>query len=230
MTSMAGPTQWLPDPADPYPGPGSAERSRRWRLVPAVPLICALVLAPACSGTVNPYSPSSAPSPPITSDPTPSPSPTRSTARERAVAESRQAYVDFTRAVDQFAQAGGGTIVPDYLDSLMHPNGPVREYVLNEMSTVRQEKLRSAGFGVLRNLELLESSDLSASPPELHWSACLDQSKVEVTQAGKPYPGKPDFLAERAVLKFDRARTMWRIWDLDVRLMPAGRPCEGGKQ
>jgi hypothetical protein len=111
----------------------------------------------------------------------------------------------------------------------MHPKGPVREYVLDEMSAVRREKLKSSGFGVLRDIKLLESSSLDASPPEIHWSACLDQSEVQVTKAGKPYAGKPDFLAERAILKLDRARGKWRMWDMEVQLMSSEGSCGGEK-
>lgn len=231
---MAGPTQWLPVAADPRPSPGTRKRPRRWHPLAAALLACALL--PACTNTTTTPPPStpqpSGPSSGATASPkpTPSASPSEKSDRERALADSKQTYIDFTRAMDQFAQAGGGVVVPGYLDPLMHPNSPVREYVLGEMSAVRREKLKSTGFGILRDVKLLESSDLGASPPELHWSACLDQSGVEVTKAGKPYPEKPDYLAERAILKLDRVRGRWRIWDLEVQFMPSGDSCRSGKQ
>lgn len=229
VTSMAGPTLRLPVPADPPPRPGPAERPRRWNPIPAALLACTLLLTAGCTGNVTPPPTSPLPSnpstPTLTSTPTPTPTPT--SARERALVDTKQAYIDFTRALDQFGQAGGGTVIPDYLDELIHPNSPAADYVLEEMSTVRREKLKSTGFGTLRNFSLLKSSDLSASPPEVHWSACLDQTKVEVTQSGKPYLEKPDFLAELAVVKLDRVHMKWRVWDLDVHLATPGSNCGG---
>lgn len=215
-----------PVAADPLPTPGRAVRNRRGGAAPLATLACLLLAVTAC--TAQPPPPPQ--TPPATAAPSPSasptPSPTPTSARERAIADSKQAYIEFVRALDQFAQAGGGDRIPEYVDRFLVPDGPARRYVGNEMKTVKSRKLRASGFGTLRDLRLLQADDIGKSPPEARWSACLDQSSVIITQAGKPYGRKPDFLSERADLVLDEASDTWKLYDIDVRALPDGQDCK----
>jgi len=219
---MAGPIVRWPVAADKLSGTRDSTRPRRLRRTAAI-LAC-LVAAASCT----PQPPSDPPPSPATTappaTPTPSPKPSPTSERERALAESKQAYIEFARAMDQFAQAGGGDVIPEYLRRYLAPGGMAEGVVASEMKIVRQRKLRAEGFGVLRNLEMIAAKP-EDSPREIRWKACLDQSSVVVMQAGKPYSRKPDYLEQKVGLALRRETGTWLVSTLESRALSGDTEC-----
>ncbi|NYE74675.1 hypothetical protein BKA15_006004 [Microlunatus parietis] len=225
MTSMAGPTQWLPVAADPRPSPGTRKRPHRWRPLAAALLACLLLLTFGCRDGTDP--PPSTPSPSSSSTGTtasPTPAPTPVSARDQAIADSKQAYIEFWRAQDRVSQSGGATRIPAYMEKFLDPNGPARESYLDEIRSLRSGGFKSTGSAILRNFRMLSMSELDVRSPEVRWHLCVDQTDVKVTRRGAPYQ-HPQFLDEQPQLRLDKTSGRWLVYLVSSRVIPKNTGC-----
>lgn len=215
-----------PMAADPLSSSGLLVRTRRSSKSIVVALTCVLLAACTAQPPPPPQTPPASTTPSTSQSPTLSPTP--ASARDRALAESKQAYIDYTRALDKMGNAGGGDTIPDYLSRHLSPEGPAREYYEQDAKELKSGRFKGQGSAVLRDLRVLNITDLDEAIPEAHWQACVDQSGVTVTKNGEPFE-HPKYLDEQVELHLDKESGRWLVYDFNSRALPDGDSCGGGK-